>query len=200
PRAVVLQDDRVRRRVAPLRGPALVGARGRDAAELDRALRGRGRPVPRRGARHRPAGVHDPAGHALRSHVLRRRAGASARRAPGAGLPARGGDPRVRAAHGGEDRRGGVEAKEKTGVFTGWFATNPVNEARLPIWIADYVLSDYGTGAIMAVPAHDERDFEFAQRFDLPVKTVVVPRDREVEPGTAFVGHSDDGVLGDSAP
>src|SRR5919201_5119087 len=92
-----------------------------------------------------------------------------------------------------------VEAKEKTGVFTGWFATNPVNEARLPIWIADYVLSDYGTGAIMAVPAHDERDFEFAQRFDLPVKTVVVPRDREVEPGTAFVGHSDDEVLVDSA-
>ena len=92
-----------------------------------------------------------------------------------------------------------LEAKEKTGVFTGWFATNPVNEARLPIWIADYVVSDYGTGAIMAVPAHDERDFEFAQRFDLPVKTVVVPRDREVEPGTAFVGHSDDEVLVDSA-
>jgi leucyl-tRNA synthetase len=92
-----------------------------------------------------------------------------------------------------------VEAKEKTGVFTGWFATNPVNEARLPIWIADYVLSDYGTGAIMAVPAHDERDFEFAQRFDLPVKTVVVPRERDVEPGAAFVGHSDDEVLVESA-
>jgi leucyl-tRNA synthetase len=92
-----------------------------------------------------------------------------------------------------------VEAKEKTGVFTGWFATNPVNEARLPIWIADYVLSDYGTGAIMAVPAHDERDFEFAQRFDLPVKTVVVPRGGEVEGGSAFVGHSDDEVLVDSA-
>jgi len=92
-----------------------------------------------------------------------------------------------------------VEAKEKTGVFTGWFATNPVNEARLPIWIADYVLSDYGTGAIMAVPAHDERDFEFAQRFDLPVKAVVVPRDGSVEAGAAFVGHSDDEVLVDSA-
>jgi leucyl-tRNA synthetase len=92
-----------------------------------------------------------------------------------------------------------VEAKEKTGVFTGRFATNPVNEARLPIWIADYVLSEYGTGAIMAVPAHDERDFEFAQRFDLPVKTVVVPRDREVEQGAAFVGHSEDEVLVDSA-
>jgi leucyl-tRNA synthetase len=92
-----------------------------------------------------------------------------------------------------------VEAKEKTGVFTGWFATNPVNEARLPIWIADYVLSDYGTGAIMAVPAHDERDFEFAQRFDLPVKTVVVARGGEAEAGAAFVGHSDDEVLVESA-
>ena len=62
---------------------------------------------------------------------------------------------------------------DKTGVFTGFFATNPVNDARIPIWIADYVLMDYGTGAIMAVPAHDERDREFAARFDLPVKVVI---------------------------
>jgi len=62
---------------------------------------------------------------------------------------------------------------DKTGVFTGFFATNPVNDARIPIWIADYVLMDYGTGAIMAVPAHDERDREFAERFDLPVKAVI---------------------------
>ena len=91
-----------------------------------------------------------------------------------------------------------LEAKEKTGVFTGWFATNPVNEERLPVWIADYVLSDYGTGAIMAVPAHDERDFEFAQRFDLPVKTVVVPADGDAEEGAAFVGHSENEVLVES--
>jgi leucyl-tRNA synthetase len=64
-------------------------------------------------------------------------------------------------------------AADKTGVFTGFFATNPVNDARIPIWIADYVLMDYGTGAIMAVPAHDERDCEFAARFDLPVKVVI---------------------------
>jgi leucyl-tRNA synthetase len=64
-------------------------------------------------------------------------------------------------------------ATEKSGVFTGLFVTNPVNEARLPIWISDYVLMDYGTGAIMAVPAHDERDLEFARTFSLPVKTVV---------------------------
>jgi leucyl-tRNA synthetase len=68
-----------------------------------------------------------------------------------------------------EERAAGT----KTGVFTGFFATNPVNDARIPIWVADYVLMDYGTGAIMAVPAHDDRDREFAERFDLPIKVVV---------------------------
>jgi leucyl-tRNA synthetase len=62
---------------------------------------------------------------------------------------------------------------EKTGVFTGHYVTNPVNGERLPIWVADYVLMDYGTGAIMAVPAHDERDLEFAETFDLPVVPVI---------------------------
>ncbi len=64
-------------------------------------------------------------------------------------------------------------AKEKTGVFTGAYAINPVNGAKIPVWIADYVLTGYGTGAIMAVPAHDERDHEFAKAFDLPITTVV---------------------------
>ena len=59
--------------------------------------------------------------------------------------------------------------KEKTGVFTGGYAINPVNEERIPIWVADYVLMSYGTGAIMAVPAHDERDFEFARKFGLKI-------------------------------
>jgi leucyl-tRNA synthetase len=68
-------------------------------------------------------------------------------------------------------------AKEKTGVFTGSYATNPVNGDATPIWIADYVLSTYGWGAIMAVPAHDERDFEFAEQFGLPIKPVVDPGD-----------------------
>ena len=63
--------------------------------------------------------------------------------------------------------------KDKSGVFTGGYCINPVNAARIPIWIADYVLMDYGTGAIMAVPGHDQRDFEFAQRFDLPIVRVV---------------------------
>jgi leucyl-tRNA synthetase len=89
--------------------------------------------------------------------------------------------------------------KEKSGVFTGRFATNPVNDHRLPIWVADYVLTEYGTGAIMAVPAHDERDFAFAQRYDLPVQVVVVPAEGEVPEGGAYVGHSDDERLVESA-
>jgi len=70
-------------------------------------------------------------------------------------------------------------AKEKTGVFTGAFAINPVNNEKIPIWISDYVLISYGTGAIMAVPAHDERDFEFANKFSLPIVPVVEPPDKE---------------------
>ena len=66
-------------------------------------------------------------------------------------------------------------AKEKTGVFSGSYALNPVNGEQIPIWIADYVLASYGTGAIMAVPAHDTRDFEFAKQFDLPIIQVVAP-------------------------
>ncbi len=65
------------------------------------------------------------------------------------------------------------QTKEKDGIFTGHYATNPVNDERIPVWVADYVLMDYGTGAIMAVPAHDERDLEFAQRYDLPVRPVI---------------------------
>jgi len=66
-------------------------------------------------------------------------------------------------------------AKGKTGIFTGAYAINPVNGQKIPIWIADYVLMGYGTGAIMAVPAHDQRDYEFAKKFELPVKPVIVP-------------------------
>lgn len=72
-------------------------------------------------------------------------------------------------------------AKEKTGVFTGAYAINPVNGEKIPIWIADYVLATYGTGAIMAVPAHDERDWEFANKFGLAIKPVVMPDDNWLE-------------------
>src|SRR5436189_5321569 len=77
-------------------------------------------------------------------------------------------------------------AKEKTGVFTGTYAINTVNEEQIPIWIADYVLLGYGTGAIMAVPAHDERDLEFARKFNLPIRRVVQPPGDEEPIG--FVG------------
>jgi leucyl-tRNA synthetase len=73
-------------------------------------------------------------------------------------------------------------AKEKTGVFTGSYAVNPVNAEPLPIWVADYVLVSYGTGAIMAVPAHDTRDFEFAVQFKLPIRAVVDPGDLPAAP------------------
>lgn len=74
-----------------------------------------------------------------------------------------------------------AEGRERTGVFTGAHAINPVNGHRVPVWIADYVLSGYGTGAIMAVPAHDERDFDFARRYDLPTPVVVVATEAEVD-------------------
>ncbi len=81
-------------------------------------------------------------------------------------------------------------AKEKSGVFTGAFAVNPVNGGKIPIWIADYVLASYGTGAIMAVPAHDTRDFEFATKFKLPIVQVVQPPDGKTE----WQGFTDDGT------
>jgi leucyl-tRNA synthetase len=80
-------------------------------------------------------------------------------------------------------------AKEKTGVFTGAFTINPANDEKIPIWIADYVLLGYGTGAIMAVPAHDERDLEFARKFDLPIRQVVQPLG-----GEDAIGFTGDGV------
>ena len=75
-------------------------------------------------------------------------------------------------------------AKEKTGVFTGAYAVNPINGKEVPIWIADYVLSTYGTGAIMAVPAHDERDYEFAKKFNLAIVPVIEGGEIEKEPFT----------------
>ena len=83
--------------------------------------------------------------------------------------------------------QGDVGAIEKNGVFTGRYAVNPFNGEKLPIWVANYILMDYGTGAIMSVPAHDERDFEFAQKYGLDIRIVVLPR-RSGEPTSTGEG------------
>ncbi len=86
-------------------------------------------------------------------------------------------------------------AAEKTGVFAGLHAVNPVNGEEIPVYVADYVLTDYGTGAIMAVPAHDQRDFDFARAFDLPIRQVVRPADGEVSESEPYVGHTEGEIL-----
>jgi leucyl-tRNA synthetase len=96
-------------------------------------------------------------------------------------------------------------AKKKTGVFTGGYAMNPVNFSKIPIWIADYVLAGYGTGAIMAVPAHDERDFEFAKQFGMKIITVVRPPDEWLQKTGSTVNnlteaYTDEGVSVNSYP
>lgn len=74
-----------------------------------------------------------------------------------------------------------MQDKEKTGVFTGSYVINPMNGKAIPIWLADYVLADYGTGAVMCVPAHDDRDFEFATKFDIPITQVIAKDGQEIE-------------------
>ena len=81
-----------------------------------------------------------------------------------------------------------TEEKEKTGVFTGFYTINPVNGEEIPVWVADYVLMGYGTGAIMAVPAHDSRDFEFAKKYNLPIKQVISEEGRQQEIEEAYSG------------
>jgi len=93
------------------------------------------------------------------------------------------------------------EDREKTGVFTGGYAINPVNGERIPVWVADYVLISYGTGAIMAVPAHDGRDFVFARSFDLPIIPVIVPEGgRPLDPNEMDDGYVGPGTMHNSGP
>ena len=82
-------------------------------------------------------------------------------------------------------------SREKTGVFTGSYAINPINGKEVPIWVADYVLATYGTGAVMAVPAHDERDFAFAAKFNLPMERVIAPKNGE----TPELPYTEHGIL-----
>jgi leucyl-tRNA synthetase len=93
-----------------------------------------------------------------------------------------------------------AEDREKTGVWTGSYAINPVNDEKIPVWIADYVLMGYGTGAIMAVPAHDQRDFEFARTFGLKVKVVVQPEGEALDGESMTVAHAGEGVMVHSGP
>ena len=85
--------------------------------------------------------------------------------------------------------------RERTGVFTGSYATNPVNGEKVPVWVSDYVIASYGTGFVMAVPAHDERDFDFASKYNLPIKRVINDKNNEPQP-LPFCEH---GILTDSA-
>ncbi len=98
-----------------------------------------------------------------------------------------------------------AEEREKTGVFTGAYAINPVNGERVPIWVADYVLMTYGTGAIMAVPAHDQRDFEFAKKYGLEIRPVIYPLDEHGNPipldaATITEAYEGTGVMANSGP
>jgi len=88
-----------------------------------------------------------------------------------------------------------AEDKEKEGMFIGKYAINPVNDERIPIYIGNFVLLGYGAGAIMAVPAHDQRDFEFAKKYNIPIRAVITPQDYELKPEKMTRAYLDDGIL-----
>ena len=160
-----------------------------EGAEVDFKLLSRRRRTAR--SRRYDPRLHDPAGHAVRRDLH----GAGARAlAGGSHHDARAQRTRSQPIRTQAARKSDLErtelAKKKTGVFTGAYAINPVNGETIPIWIADYVLASYGTGAIMAVPAHDERDFEFAQQFELA--------DRPGRPAAARVAEETEQALVDN--
>jgi leucyl-tRNA synthetase len=84
---------------------------------------------------------------------------------------------------------------EKEGIFTGAYAINPINQERIPIWVTNYVLYEYGTGAVMGVPAHDERDYMFAQKYELPIRFVIRPAEQEIDPEEKQEAYVDDGIM-----
>lgn len=88
---------------------------------------------------------------------------------------------------------------EKEGLFTGTYCINPLNGEKVPIWIANYVLMDYGTGAVMGVPAHDERDFAFAKKYDLAIRVVISPKEQELNPATMTNAYVDPGIMVNSS-
>lgn len=92
------------------------------------------------------------------------------------------------------------EEAEKEGLFLGAYCINPLNGERVPVWTANFVLMEYGTGAIMAVPAHDQRDFEFAKKYGLPIKVVIRPPDRDLSPEEMVEAYTEDGIMVNSGP
>lgn len=97
-------------------------------------------------------------------------------------------------------RRGEDEAGEKEGVFTGAYCKNPFTEEKIPIYLANFVLMEYGTGAVMAVPAHDQRDFEFARKYSLPIRVVIQPQDSALKAGAMTEAYVDEGIMVESDP
>jgi leucyl-tRNA synthetase len=92
------------------------------------------------------------------------------------------------------------EGLDKQGVFTGYHVRNPLSGERVPLWVANYALMEYGTGAVMGVPAHDQRDFEFARQYGLPIQVVIQPADARLDPATMTEAYVDDGVQVNSGP
>lgn len=92
------------------------------------------------------------------------------------------------------------EGTEKEGVFTGHYCVNPFNKERVALWVANYALMDYGTGAVMGVPAHDQRDFMFAKKYRIPIKVVIQPQDQVLDPATMEKAYLEDGVQVNSGP
>ncbi len=93
-----------------------------------------------------------------------------------------------------------ADEQQKTGVFSGRYVVNPYNQERIPLWVADYVLMDYGTGAVMAVPAHDTRDWAFAKRYDLAIRISIQNTEQSLDLTTMTAAYTDDGITADSGP
>lgn len=92
-----------------------------------------------------------------------------------------------------------AEEYEKEGIFTGKYVINPLTGDKVPLWVANFVLMEYGTGAIMCVPAHDERDFKFAKKYNLPIKVVIQPQDKELKPEEMESAYTEEGIMVNSA-
>ena len=200
---LVPPDHRLRRGNPGVLRPAagLAGAGAHHAAQLDRQEpRGR-HPLSAAGLRPGHRGLHHPAGHALRRHlhVLCARAphaagpgGRAARRKSGADFVERTlrMDRYLRTA----------DFTVKEGVFTGGYCLNPVTGEQIPIFVANFVLVEYGTGAIMAVPTHDQRDFEFAKKYGLPLRVVIKPVDQDLDEAAMTEAYVGEGILVNSGP